>query len=141
MRSEPLLLLLAMVLSSCAPHAPARRGRRPGDVELVAQWSLFRSGDASGFGTAMAAVDRCRHAEALIEREGGDLYVEDGNVVGRGRCDIVLYTDRIDATAARLVGLMRTGKLPGDLRVGVAVSAPVPGYRVVYPASLTRFDP
>lgn len=138
MRLAALLLLAAAALPSCAPHAPARRGRRPGDVQLVIQWSLFRPGDASGFGTAMAAVDLCRRAEALIEKDGGDLYAEDGNAIGRGRCDIVLYTGRVDATAARLVGLMHAGGLPGDLRIGVAAGT---GYRAVYPRGLTRFDP
>lgn len=117
------LLLLPALLSACTPSASNHRGRRPGDARLVAQWSLFGSAPPQhGFSAilqASAAVARCREAEGRIERAGRDLYAEGGNDIGRGRCAVFLYTDRVDETAERLNGLRRSGQLPPDLRIAV----------------------
>jgi hypothetical protein len=92
----------------------------------------------------MNAVNNCLRPEGVIERESGGLYFEDGNDVGSGTCNVYLYTDQIDQTVGRLVGLARAGRLPTDLRIGVAVYKDNERkdwtYRVAYPATLAKFD-
>lgn len=141
-------MVLAVPLSSCAPGPSVARGRKPNDTQVVAQWSLAAAGPPqhglAGFGGATSAVDRCLHAESVIEKESGGVYFEDGNDIGGGMCNIYLYTNRVDETVARLVGLTRAHRLPSDLRVGVAVYKNSERsdwtYRVAYPSTLARFD-
>ncbi len=140
-----LLIGLAVPLSSCGS---AHRGLKPNDTQVVAQWSLSVGPPAqrgsSGFGGAIGAANRCLQFERRIEQESGGLYFEDGNDIGSGTCNVYLYTDQIDETVARLVSMARSGRLPSDLRIGVAVYKDAARtdwtYRVAYPPTLTRFD-
>jgi hypothetical protein len=92
----------------------------------------------------MSAVNGCFQGEGVIEKESSGLYFEDGNDIGGGTCNVYLYTDHIDATISRLVTLVHAGRLPRDLRIGVAMYKNSRHtdwtYRVAYPATLIKFD-
>ncbi|WP_293906625.1 hypothetical protein [Phenylobacterium sp.] len=120
------------LLAGCAPNAAEQRGLRPGDTQVVAQWVM--TSDRTGPYFA---------AESQIAKASEGLYFEDGNDVGGGYFNVYLYTDHVPETVAHLIDMERAGKVPRNLRIGVAVYKGGDRsdwtYRPAHPATLTLF--
>jgi hypothetical protein len=134
-----LILATSSALSACSPTASQLRGLKPGDTQVVVQWPL---GAKNGLGE-LFALNRCLHAERVVERASGDIYFEDGNDVGGGLCNVYLYTSDIDATVGRVIALENSGKIPVGVQIGVAIYKDRAlkdwTYKPAYPRGLKSF--
>lgn len=127
--------VLALMLAACGLE-----GRRPmpTDTQIVAQWPLTDT-------ATPLDLQRYFAAELLIERECGQVCSVDGNDVGGGVFNVFLYSNDVDATVAVLRRLRDAGRIPEDMRVGVADYTNADRtdwvYSPVYPDGLASFDP
>jgi hypothetical protein len=143
--------LCVLTIASLLPlssHAAPARSLRPDEVQIIAQWSTPMTRPAKGYPFDLLSVfdmtQGCIPAEQAISRQAGELYFDDGNDVGGGKCNVYLYTDKPNETVARLAAMESAGLLPSGIRVGVARYKNSTHtdwtYAPAYPANLKRFD-
>jgi len=135
---------IGMTLSACSPTASQLRGAKLGDTQVVVQWSLGSALGARGGFSEFLALNKCFHAESIVEKASAGFYFEDGNDIGGGLCNVYLFTSDVDETVRRLVTLEHAGKIPKGVQIGVAVYKDAARtdwtYRAVYPRELKSFS-
>jgi hypothetical protein len=133
------LRVVAVVLFGSLAACSQPRGIKPGDTQIVVQWTTYNL-TAS---TMTARIERAM-TEARIGWACGHLCFDEGNDVGGGAYNIYLYTQDVPATVKLLVRLEQTRHLPRGLQIGIAKHEASRQtdwtYTPGYPATLKSFD-
>jgi hypothetical protein len=133
------LRAVAVALFGFLAACSQSRGIRPGDTQIVAQWTTENLTSA----TTTAAVERMA-TEMRIGWACEHVCFDDGNDIGGGAYDIYLYTADVPETVKLLVQLERTRRLPRGLRIGIAKYKDNRHtdwtYAAAFPSTLKAFD-
>ena len=121
---------------SQSPSKSSQRGIKPGDTQVVVQWS---SDDMRG----LFPFKRIS-AESRAEQACGDICFVDGNDIGSGTFNLYLYTADVPETVRRMAALEMAGRLPAGMRIGYAKYTRADRsdwvYEPAYPSDLKNFD-
>jgi hypothetical protein len=133
------LRLVAVALFGFLAACSQPRGIKPGDTQVVAQWTTYNL-TAS---TITARIERAT-TEARIGWACGNVCFVHGKDVGGSAYNIYLYTQDVRATVKLLVRLEQTRRLPRGLQIGIAKYKDDRRtdwtYAPAYPATLKTFD-
>lgn len=116
------------ILAACSPS----RGVKPGDTQVVAQWTTYNL-TAS---TLTARVERAA-TEARMGWACGTVCFVHGKDVGSSAYNIYLYTQNVPGTVKLLVRLEQARSLPRGLQIGIRQTAGT--YAPAYPSALRIF--
>jgi hypothetical protein len=131
------LRIVAVVLFGFLAACSQSRGIKPGDTQVVAQWTTYNL-TAS---TITADVERAM-TKTRIRWACGHVCFEHGNDLGGGAYNIYLYTQNVPETVKLLITLEQTRHLPRGLQIGIAKYKDNrhTDYVPAYPATLKIFD-
>jgi hypothetical protein len=127
------LRIAAVALSGFLAACSQRPGIKPGDTQVVAQWTTYNL-TAS---TMTARIERAM-TEARIGWACGTVCFVHGKDVGGSAYNIYLYTQNAPATVTLLVRLEQTRRLPRGLQIGIRRTDRT--YAPAYPSTLKTFD-
>lgn len=137
-RFGPLRVVVAIVLFGFLAGCSQPRGIKPGDTQLVAQWTTYNL-TAS---TMTADVERAM-TEVRIVWACGHVCFAHGNDLGGGAYNIYLYTQDVPETVKLLIRLEQARRLPRGLQIGIAKYKDNRhtdwSYTPAYPATLKIF--
>jgi hypothetical protein len=127
------LRVVALALFGFLAACSQPRGTKPGDTQLVAQWTTYNL-TAS---TMTARIERAM-TDARIGWACGRVCFVDGNDLGGGVYNIRVHTQNVPETVKLLIQLEQTRRLPRGLRIGVRRADGT--YAPAYPSTLKIFD-
>jgi hypothetical protein len=126
------LRIVAVALLGFLAACSQPRGIKPGDTQIVAQWTTYNL-TAS---TITARVERAT-TEARIGWACGNVCFVDRKAVGVSAYNIYLYTQDVPATVKLLVRLEQARRLPRGLQIGIRHTDRT--YAPAYPSTLKTF--
>ncbi|MFZ1991108.1 MAG: hypothetical protein WAW96_15215 [Alphaproteobacteria bacterium] len=120
--------------SACSQSESDRRGIKPGDTQIVAQWLTKDLPIGLFAGVSDDRIAKACHTLCFV----------DGNDVGSGTCNIYVYAGDVQSTVNLLIALEHKKQLPTKMRIGVAHYTDAGHknwtYEAVYPAGSRQFS-
>jgi hypothetical protein len=126
------LRIAAVALLGFLAACSQPRGTKPGDTQVVAQWTTYNLTTS----TITARIERAM-TDARIGWACERVCFVDGNDLGGGAYNIRMYTQNAPETVKLLVQLEQTRRLPRGLRIGVRRADGT--YTPAYPSALKIF--